>query len=239
MLTNFKSFLKEKIKLTERVYLFRFELIQPKEIHFTPGQYLILKIKDKSRLYSITSPSFVKNSFDLIVELVEGGLASTYLLNLTPKEEVLFQGPAGVFFLRETATNKIFLATGSGIAPILSMIESFFGGLPQKKEDQPKFTLFWGLRHLSDLYLIERLKKIKEASGGKFDFRICFSREENLNGQFFINGRVNFGLERVIGKENYKKFEFYLCGGREVVESLKNYLLEASVSKEKIFFEKF
>ncbi|MCM8832260.1 MAG: FAD-dependent oxidoreductase [Candidatus Omnitrophica bacterium] len=230
--------MKEKIKLTEQVYLFRFGLIQPKEINFIPGQYLILKIKDKSRLYSIASSSFIKDSFDLIVEIVEGGLASTYLLNLTPKEEVLFQGPAGVFFLRKTPLNKIFLATGTGIAPIFSMIESSFA-LYKKKGDLPNFTLFWGLRHLSDLYLYDKLKKIKDASEKKFDFWICFSRETNLKGEFFIDGRVNVGLERVIRKEDFKDFEFYLCGGREVIESLKNYLLERGAVKEKIYFEKF
>jgi len=247
MLISYQTQLTKKTKLTPNVYLFEFSLIEPKEINFLAGQYVILPIpladKTVSRLYSIASSPFKKNSFELVVELVEGGVGSIYLSNLKIGEEVLFKGPAGIFTLKKTDKPKIFFATGTGIAPVRSMILESQDLSPGLEGKSQKF-LFWGLRKKEDIYFLDEFKKITQEDSN-FQFKICLSREESLDqidSHFFSLGHV----DQVFEKELYPKiknsltdFEFYLCGGRAVVESLHQFLRQKNILQSSIFFEKF
>ena len=91
---------------------------------FAPGQYVLLKIESAFRQYSISSSPSHGTTFELIVEFIPGGLASTYLGALGEGDSASFKGPAGIFTLKHTPTPKIFLATGTGIAPVKSMVIS-------------------------------------------------------------------------------------------------------------------
>ncbi|KKQ23959.1 MAG: Oxidoreductase FAD/NAD(P)-binding domain protein [Candidatus Roizmanbacteria bacterium GW2011_GWC2_37_13] len=264
MIKNYQTILTNKKQLVNNIYFFKFKLIEPLEISFIPGQYLILKVQGKPRLYSIASSSLEKNTLEFIIELFPGGLASTYLDKLKIGEEVIFHGPAGQFKLRENDKQKIFLVTGTGIAPVRSMLKSTLdiGGLKLDKEvgnlmledqssnfqsqnpasnfqHQTSIFLFWGLKTYKDVYLFDELKE--------FNLKICLSRESNLNmilepdRQYFDLGHVDQVMERQLA--NYRlqitDYEFYLCGGRNVVESLRQNLLSKNIPQEYIYFEKF
>ena len=130
MLNTYKTILAKKTQLNSNTYLYNFDLLEPKEIIFKPGQYVMLKVPSVrgpvSRLYSISSSNTIKNSFELIIGIIPGGLASNYLFSLKENIEAIFQGPAGLFGLKENDRPKIFLVTGTGIAPVRSMINSEF-----------------------------------------------------------------------------------------------------------------
>jgi len=247
MLISYQTQLTKKVNLAGNVYLFEFSLVEPKEISFLAGQYLILSVPHKeksfSRLYSIASPSWQKNTFELVVELIEEGMGSTYLKNLKIGDQVFFKGPAGIFTLKKTDKNKVFFATGTGIAPIRSMIKEFQNSNFKTQKQNQKF-LFWGLRKKEDVYFLEEFKKIKEEDKN-FEFKICLSKEENLNpveSRFFSLGHVDYVFEKELYpkiKDKIAEFEFYLCGGRGVVESLRQFLLQKNIPQSSIFFEKF
>ncbi|MDO9027763.1 MAG: FAD-binding oxidoreductase [Candidatus Roizmanbacteria bacterium] len=236
MLSTYKTILSQKTQLTSDVYLYDFDLIEPKEINFKAGQYLMIKITtDKgpvSRLYSIASSAAEKNSFELIIQIISGGLASNYLSNLKVKDEIVFQGPAGMFRLKENDRPKIFLATGTGIAPVRSILKNFQFSIFN-------FQLFWGLKNYQDVYLLDELKQ--------FNPTICLSREQNLgmisenDKKYFELGHIDQCLEKQL--ENYglriTDYDFYLCGRREAVESLRLFLINKGVLQENIYFEKF
>jgi len=247
MLILYQTQFTKKINLAGNVYLFEFSLIEPKEISFLAGQYLILLVPSKgetiSRLYSIASPPWQKNSFELVVELVDLGVGSTYLKNLKIGDKVLFKGPAGMFTLKESSKNKVFFATGTGIAPIRSMIMESQNS-PSDLEFKSQKFLFWGLRKKEDVYFFEDFKKIKEEDKN-FEFKICLSKETSLSkveSDFFSLGHVDYVFEKELYpkiKETIFDFEFYLCGGRGVVESLRQFLLQKNIPQSAIFFEKF
>lgn len=236
MLLTYKTILSQRSQLNPNTYLYHFDLVGPKEIIFKPGQYVILKVpSDKgpiSRLYSIASSNNEKNSFELIVEIVPGGLASGYLNSLKENTEVIFQGPAGMFELKENDRTKVFMVTGTGIAPIRSIFKSI-----QYKVSSMK--LFWGLRTYKDVYLLDDLKK--------FNTKICLSREQNLNmipeldRKYFQIGHIDFCLDKLLTTDYslLTNSDFYICGGRNVVESLKQFLLSKNIPGENIIFEKF
>ncbi len=228
MLNTYKAILFHKAQLNSNTYLYHFDLIEPKEIIFKAGQYLMLKVpSDKgpvSRLYSIASSPAEKNSFELIIQIIPGGLASNYLFSLKEKTEVIFQGPAGMFGLKENNQPKIFLTTGTGIAPVKSMLESY--QLPVSS-----YSLFWGLKTYKDIYLFDELKE--------FNLKICLSREQNRDiipdkdRKYFELGHVD-SYSPLLATADY-----YLCGGRQIVESLREFLVAKNIPKENIYFEKF
>ena len=106
-------------------------------------------------------------------------------------------------------------------------------------QHQTSIFLFWGLKTYKDVYLFDELKE--------FNLKICLSRESNLNmilepdRQYFDLGHVDQVMERQLA--NYRlqitDYEFYLCGGRNVVESLRQNLLSKNIPQEYIYFEKF
>lgn len=230
MLTHFETVLQEKkILAGDNIYLFTFKLVPPTEINFIAGQYLMLKVPLAkgfvSRMYSIASPPPIKGSFEFIVEIIPHGLASTLLAGLSAGAAASFWGPEGAFLVKNMEKQKIILATGTGIAPIRSMLK---GGLTN-------YQLFWGLRSYKDVYLFDELKQ--------FNPKICLSREENLemipeaDRKYFDLGHV----DEVMGKSitNMMDFEFYLCGGKATVESLKQSLLIKNIPQENIHVERF
>ncbi len=237
MLNAYKTILSQRIQLTADVYLYRFDLIEPKEIVFTAGQYLTLKISTDrgplSRLYSIASANSEKNNFNLIIQIFPGGLASTFFSNLNIQDEVIFYGPSGKFSVKENNRPKIFLATGTGIAPIKSILIS------EQQLLKANFYLFWGVKTLKDAYLVEEIKK--------FNPKICLSREENLDAisetdrPYFDLGYVNLSLEKQLNNNRMPitDYDFYLCGGKEIVESLRSFLINKGILTSNIFFEKF
>lgn len=231
MLTHFEAILQDKKLLAgDNIYLFTFKLVGISQLDFLAGQYLMLKIPRPSgfisRMYSIASAPPIKDSFELIVEIVPGGLASTLLLNLKIGESASFFGPEGAFTVKNKEKQKIILTTGTGIAPIMSML----------KDGMTNYQLFWGLRRYKDVYLFDELRK--------FNAKICLSRETNLDmipeedKKYFDLGHV----DEVANRSTLNKltdYEFYLCGGKTTVESLKQGLLAKNIPQENIYVERF
>ncbi len=251
MIQTFKTHLTAKKQLTDSVWIFTFILDEPKNVIFIAGQYMILKIGETgSRNYSIASPNHQTNSFDLVVQIIPNGFASTYLMQLTETDVVRFQGPAGVFTLKtDIERDKIFLATGTGIAPIKSMIESYAHG---RKRSDHYFYILWGLRTKNDLYFAEYFAELSRQFP-YITYKICFSREENLSSfdsESFGKGRINGHFMELLGitgensttttsNQIVHAFDYYICGGRDVVESLRQFVHGLGVEKTHIFFEKF
>lgn len=121
---------------------------------FLAGQYLdVTSPAGVRRSYSIASAAAAPDKVELQIRRVDGGQLSAYWFEQAKANDLLrFNGPCGTFFLRPVAgLDLIFLATGTGIAPIRSMLQQLASTAP---EDLPSsITLYWGGRHREDLYL--------------------------------------------------------------------------------------
>ena len=89
---------------------------------FLPGQFISAVAHDplgkqQTRAYSIASAPRA-NQFDVCVNRVEGGFFSNLLCDLEVGQSLEFHGPHGLFLLRAPLTDGIFIATGTGIAPM-------------------------------------------------------------------------------------------------------------------------
>jgi NAD(P)H-flavin reductase len=248
MIQTYKTTLSEKKQLTSDVFLYKFKLIEPVTLSFIPGQYLILLVPKENgenarRLYSIASPNTTTGEFELLVKLIPNGCASMYFKKIQVNDECEFQGPAGMFTLRENQRDKIFMVTGTGYAPVRSILKSISNN---QSPITNNYYLFIGFPYCKDVFLLDELKLLT-SNFKHLTFYICLSREQNLemiseeDRKYFMLGRVTTGLEKLI--ENFKlkteNFDYYLCGSREVIESLKQYLSEKAAPKEQVYFEKF
>ncbi len=245
MLTVYKTHLTQKTQLTADVYYLSFELDEPKEFTFIPGQYMIMMVPKEQgeiarRLYSIVTTPTQNNNFSLLIKTIPGGAASAYIQTLNTGDTVQFQGPAGIFSLKQTPRDKIFLVTGCGLAPIRSMLRSHIASVPAT------FRLFWGVPKVEDVYFLDELKQLS-VEHQNFKFHICLSQEKNLDKipeedrKYFMIGHINNGFEQTEAQQDIRvnHSEYYLCGNRNVTDSLKEYLGEKHIPKEQVFYEKF
>lgn len=243
MLSTFTVTLSKREQLVHDVYHFEFST-NGFHFEFKAGQYVILHIpqpdgKTARRLYSMASSADIHERFELIVEIIPDGVASKHLMEMQIGDTLTVQGPAGMFFPQENEKHVVFLATGTGIAPMRSIIDHLIKTAPDRE-----LYLFWGFKNMQDTYLFEEFKQLN-ASYPNFKFMNCLSREENLecvtspdDRQFYGLGHVNDGLEATVAGD-LTSYQYYLCGGPKVIESLREYLANKGVPKENVHFEKF
>ncbi len=118
---------------------------------FIPGQYVDILLKDGSRRsFSMANAPHDDEFLQLHVRRVPGGAFTEHVFGAMKERDILrLEGPFGTFFLREESAKPIvFLASGTGFAPIKAVIEAAF-----KKGISRPMSLYWGGRRPKDLYL--------------------------------------------------------------------------------------
>ena len=127
---------------------------------YRAGQYVEIILRDGSRRsYSMANaPHTVsdKPQIELHLRHLPGGKFTDHVFGAMKEKEILrVEGPFGSFFLREESTKPmILLASGTGFAPIKSIIEHMLW-----KGSQRKAVLYWGCRSKADLYMHEWAEK--------------------------------------------------------------------------------
>ncbi|HVG02845.1 MAG TPA: hypothetical protein VM842_08135, partial [Nitrospira sp.] len=136
---------------------------------------------------------------------------STFLFGLRAGSRTEFKGPAGAFYLRDDGTRDLlFVATGTGIAPLRSMIMAQL-----ERASVQSVTLFWGLRSQRDLYLQEELDALARAHP-TFSYVTTLSQPEpDWHG---VSGRVTALIEQRI--TSVSNLSVYLCGGSGMIKDV-------------------
>lgn len=113
---------------------------------FLPGQYIDVLAEDVRRSYSLANAPRADGLLELIVKRYPGGVLSNYWFERArPGDLIRIEGPFGTFFLRDdNLANYVFLATGTGIAPIKAILEELAANRPRATRHQ--LSLFWGNR---------------------------------------------------------------------------------------------
>lgn len=127
------------------------------DFRFHAGQYIdVIGPNGVRRSYSLANAAAADQLLQLHIRAVPDGVMSRYWFGEAKVNDLLrLHGPLGTFVLRETRDmDLVLLATGTGIAPVKSMLESLAVGV-----DGPRsVTVYWGGRMRADLYWpIERL----------------------------------------------------------------------------------
>lgn len=229
----------EIIDLTAEMKLFRFELVEPKEINFIPGQYiqLLTPVYAKSseevyRAYSISSDPAQKNIIDLIIKYVPGGICTTYCFKyLKAGDTVKFNGPYGDFRLTENDSEMVFVAGGSGMAPFVSILYEM-----KNKNIKRKTAYYFGANKADELFLLDEMKQFeKDLPDFKFVPVISEPKQnQNWSGE---TGLVTEAVERNV--KNASQSEGYLCGSPGLIDASVKILKKLGMPANKIYYDKF
>jgi ferredoxin-NADP reductase len=220
---------------------------------FQPGQFASLVAldaagKQQTRAYSIASAPRA-NQFDLCVNRVDGGFFSNLLCDLEVGDSVQFHGPHGLFLLRAPLTDSIFIATGTGIAPMRGFVEYLF---PEDGEDRSQGRNFWlvyGTRYPSELYYEDYFEKVA-ASRPNFFYHKTLSRAEN--GWLGLRGYVQEHVEQIAADHARQSavdprpidgatynIHAYICGLNEMVSANRDSLKGLGWERKQIIFERY
>lgn len=227
----------------ERFLYVKFELISPDRITYHAGQYMSFKINDKGerRSYSIASTSDDNHGFHILAEMLDNGKGSEFLKKLEPGSKVEVLGPLGRFcvtqFDSDTVTQKklLFVATGSGIVPIWSMIND----LLINKHETRQMRLHWGMKSENDLFFVDNLARLA-AIYPNFVYDLVLSR--GSEEWSLCRGHVQDCLAKDFAPQSGQKledWEAYVCGRPDKVLSISDKLVELGMKQDNIHHEKF
>ena len=203
---------------------------------FRAGQFIMVRVEEGVyRAYSIASGPGEK-FLEVIIDTTPDGPGSQWARRVKKDDVVVFRGPFGHFGLRESSGDNIkfrfFIATGTGIAPIRSMLYSVEG------DRKAKYELVWGLRYDKDIYFDEEWQELR--SGWlSFDYVYCLSREGEVEGEHYFKGRVTDYLYIVLKQEIISQAEFYVCGRRKMVDDVRQILESRGVRPGRVVWEKY
>ncbi|MCX7774530.1 MAG: 2Fe-2S iron-sulfur cluster binding domain-containing protein [Spirochaetaceae bacterium] len=216
------------------------------EIEFTAGQYVQLVVppygdikESVQRAYSMSSVPSDRKHVELLIRLVPGGIATTYVHKVLKEgDPVELVGPFGEFHVHDTPATMICVAGGSGMAPFKSMFYHMFetGAFPLKE-----VWYFFGARTTRDMFYLDELRAL-EARWPRFHFVPALSEpkpEENWTGQTgLITDVLDRHLQNVIPKPE-AGWEGYLCGSPGMINACTNVMKKHGIVENKIYYDKF
>lgn len=200
------------------------------DFDFIPGQYVdIIGSAGIRRSYSLANAASESKLLELNIRSVNGGAMSDYWFNQAKQNDLLrLNGPLGTFLLRDVAgIDLIFLATGTGIAPIKAMLESLAHYPPDK---QPKSaTVLWGARYPSDFYLA-----VNEIAADYSYIPVLSRPDEEWDGDV---GYVQDVLLKTV--PNLLNAAVYACGSDAMIHSAQKSLLAAGLPANRFYSDAF
>jgi Na+-transporting NADH:ubiquinone oxidoreductase subunit F len=213
-------------------------------IEFTSGMYIQLivppygKIKDyNQRAYSISSRPSDKNKIEMLIRLVPGGIATTWVHNfLKEGDKIELVGPFGEFQKQETDAAMICIAGGSGMAPFKSILYDMF----EKGETDREVWYFFGARTLKDLFYLEEMREL-ETKWKNFHFIPALSEPQKEDGWSGETGLITDILDKYLKEKtsHIENKEGYLCGSPGMINACIEVFDSNGISEDKIYYDKF
>jgi len=224
-------------RLTYDTKEIRLRLLQPDRIRHHPGQYVQIQAPSPEgpvwRAYSISTPPSAADRVELVVRLIPGGIASTYLHNLQVGDTVTFTGPFGEFRLSEDAETEIVcVAGGCGMAPIKSIIYSLLERWPDRAA-----WLFFGCRTPADVFYRDQFRDLAKKHP-RLRFVCALSEKigphETWDGE---TGFIHLAVDKYL--DPGVRRQAFLCGPPPMIEAVQRVLAEKGTRTEDVYYDEF
>ena len=207
--------------VTKDVAIFTF---QHSVLSYQSGQFLTLFLENQDgeifpRSYSVLYGDTKHISF--CIHLLPQGKGSAVLKTIPKGTKVEYKGPLGNFLLNSSSDPKNCIATGTGSAPIFSMLKTCPQNISKK--------FLFGVRSEADIFLQKEFSQLLNDN-----FTLTLSRpSDTWSGK---KGRVTDHLDVL---DFSKNAEFYICGSPAMIDSVHQQLLQKGVLEHNIYFERF
>jgi ferredoxin-NADP reductase len=213
-----------------------FEVEDMPHFKFIAGQFVSMKAdkegREITRAYSIVSQPRSDNTFDVCLNRVEMGFFSNYLCDLKEDARVKFHGPHGYFVPRNPIRDSIFVGTGTGIAPLRSMLLWLYEDAARNEGHD--FWLVFGTRYLPELYYHEEFLQL-EREHANFHYLPTLSRDNA--GWTGARGYVQEHVRKIA--EGRTDMDTYICGLKDMVVANRDMLVGMGWDKKSVMFERF
>lgn len=197
-----------------------------------PGQYVdVLLEDDKRRPFSIANAPHPDGMLELHVRHVAGGGFTTWVSDrLRVGDRLRIEGPQGTFVPREDSERPmLFMAGGTGFAPIKAIIEHFIALGSRRSID-----VYWGARSAGDLYL-RALAEHWERELPHLRFHAVVSEPPHATGL-----RTGLVHEAVLQDHpDLSGHEVYMSGPPAMIHAAQPRFIDAGLVESRLYFDSF
>jgi benzoate/toluate 1,2-dioxygenase reductase subunit len=229
--TTYSSTLTEIRRISETTYAFSLEIENRDELSFLPGQYVNIEVpgsNGQTRSYSFSSGPEV-STLSFLIRITDGGLMSTYMRDVAAVgDQINFTGPMGSFFLREPKRTALLLAGGTGLAPLLAILEKLSG-----MQNPHPVHLIYGVNTDTDLVELDVLEDYKSRIDGFTFDTVVGDPASSAEKKGYVTN--HFEPHHLAEGD----VDIYLCGPPPMVEGVRRHLEAEGLKPQNFYFEKF
>jgi len=223
----------EKQQLAHDVMLLKLKTPDNKRLQFFAGQYIDFILKTgEHRSFSLANAPHNDKLLELHIRHIEGGEFTDFVFNKLQEKAILrIEGPLGTFFLREKDQRPlIFLAGGTGFAPIKSLIEHAI-----HQQDPRSIHFYWGARAKRDLYMDELAKTW--ATQPNIDYSPVLSAAQDDDNW---SGKTGFVHSAVLADyPDLSNYAVYVCGPPPMVNAAHQAFIKQGLPEEYFYSDSF
>ena len=220
----------EKLNLLNHdVMQIQLKLPAGENLQFKAGQYLEFILKDGARRAFSMANAPSDDLIELHVRLIEGGTFTNYVFNEMKEKSIhRIEVPIGNFYLRESDRPMIFVAGGTGFAPIKSIINDC-----HRAGVERKIYLYRGFKTHKDLYQDEVVENWKK--------NINNFESINIYSEEVVNGQEKILVHKKVIKDlgQLDSFDVYCCGAPGMIEVAYKEFVEAGLNPNSFYSDAF
>lgn len=196
---------------------------------FKAGQYIEFIMGDGSRRAFSMANAPLDSMIELHLRLIEGGKFTSFVFNEMKEKSIhRIEGPIGQFYLRDSEKPIIFIAGGTGFAPIKSIIEDMIAN-----KNKRKIYLYRGVRSEKDFYMNELVNDwIKKLEGLTYIPVVEDGLSEDAR-----SGYVHHAVLEDF--KNLNDIQVYCCGAPGLVENAFKDLTKSGLPDDQFFADAF
>lgn len=234
---TFTARLSRSTALSELTKHLEFEIKSVPRFGFVAGQWMSFKTtkpdgEEITRAYSIASPPGEDNRFALCLNRVQDGFMSNFLCDMKEGDEVSCQGPFGDFILRPPMRDTIFIATGTGIAPLRSMLHWLFAA--ESRHQGKHLWLVFGNRTEKDIYYHDEFLRL---AGEHANFHYLPTLSRGGTDWQGWRGYVQEHVPAIVRERT--DIHAYICGLDKMVKANRELLKSMAWDRKSILYEKY
>jgi ferredoxin-NADP reductase len=228
----------ESVAVNAEVRHLAFEAVEP-SFDFMPGQHICLSAtldgERVERYYSIASAPDAANRIEICAKAShQGGGFGQYLAHMKPGDLLDCKGPSGTFRLKEPVREAVFVAAGTGLAPLRSMLRYLIGGQQDRSCGAP-LTMILGTRQPDWGYYYDEFLDFAERCP---NFRFWPTVSRPGDGWTGRCGRVQTHVREALANRN-TGVDVYLCGHSAMVKEIRHSLDQTGFDIDSIVYEKY
>ncbi len=224
----------EKRLLAEDVMLIALQTPKAQRLRWLPGQYIdVLLPEGKRRAFSIANAPHESDNIELHVRRVPGGGFTQIVFDATPLGSLWrIEGPLGTFVPREDSERPIiFMAGGTGFAPIKAIIEHFL-----HLGSSRAMHLYWGARRIDDVYM-PYLPVHWQAQHPGFQFSAVLSEADAIHLASYRGGLVHDVV--LADHADLAPFDLYMSGPPPMIEAARHRFIDRGLNPERLYYDSF